>query len=82
MNGRRDVLPPAALIVFLVLAWFFVAKVSGLKPFILPTPLDVIEAGGRTRGLLLGAIGTTMLSTAIGMVFALLTGAGIAAMID
>ncbi len=82
MNWRRDVLPPAALIVFLVLAWFFVAKVSGLKPFILPTPLDVIEAGWRTRGLLLGAIGTTMLSTAIGMVFALLTGAGIAAMID
>ncbi|MDD5082580.1 MAG: ABC transporter permease [Dehalococcoidales bacterium] len=57
-------------------------KVTGLKPFILPTPLDVIEAGLRTRGLLLDAIGTTLLSTAIGMTLALLTGLGIATLMD
>jgi ABC-type nitrate/sulfonate/bicarbonate transport system permease component len=82
MNWRRDVLPPILLIGILVTGWYFVAKVSGLSAFILPTPLDVIQAGWETRSLLLNAIGVTLLSTGIGLVLALLAGIGIAALMD
>ncbi len=82
MNWRRDVLPPAILIIFLIISWFFIVRVTGWKPFILPSPLDVIRAGWRTRGLLSDAIATTLISTGVGMVLALLTGVGIAALMD
>ena len=58
------------------------AKVSGLSSFILPTPLDVIQAGWETRDLLLAAVGTTLLATAIGLALALVAGVGIAALVD
>ena len=82
MNWRRDIVPPTALIAILIIGWYFVAKVSGLSSFILPTPLDVIQAGWETRDLLLNAIGTTLLATGIGLILALIAGAGIAALMD
>ena len=82
MNWRRDIVPPVALIAILIAAWYFVAEASGLRSFILPTPLDVVGAGWKTRHLLLHAIGTTLLATGIGLVFALVAGIGIAAVID
>ncbi|HEY90793.1 MAG TPA: ABC transporter permease [Dehalococcoidia bacterium] len=82
MNWRRDFVPPVALIVILVIGWFFVAKVSGLSSFILPTPVDVVQAGWETRDLLLNAVGVTLLATGIGLSLALVAGIGIAALID
>jgi ABC-type nitrate/sulfonate/bicarbonate transport system permease component len=82
MNWRRDIVPPAALITILTIGWYFVAKVSGLSSFILPSPLDVIQAGWETRDLLLNAIGVTLLATGIGLVLALVAGVGIAALMD
>jgi ABC-type nitrate/sulfonate/bicarbonate transport system permease component len=82
MNWRRDVAPPVVLIVILVVGWFFVARVSGLSSFILPSPMDVIQAGWDTRALLLNAIGLTLLATGIGLVLAIIAGVGIAAIID
>ncbi|MFC1963290.1 ABC transporter permease [Chloroflexota bacterium] len=82
MNWRRDIVPPIALIAILLIGWYFVAKVSGLSSFILPTPFDVIQAGWETRDLLLNAIGITLLATGIGLVSAIIAGVGIAAMID
>lgn len=82
VNWRRDIVPPIALIAILLFGWYFVAKVSGLRSFILPTPLDVVRAGWETRGLLLNAIGTTLLATGIGLVLALIAGIAIAAVID
>ena len=82
MTWRKDIVPPTALIAILVIGWYFVARVSGLRSFILPTPLDVLRAGWETRDLLLNAIGTTVLATGIGLVFALIAGVGIAAVID
>jgi len=82
MKWRRDVAPPVLLIAILVLGWYFVAKVSGLGSFVLPSPLDVVRAGWETRSLLLDAIGTTMLATGIGVVLALLAGIGLAALVD
>ncbi len=82
MYWRTDFVPPIALIVTLIIGWYFVAKVSGLSSFILPTPLDVIRAGVETRDLLLNAIGITLLATGIGLAFALIAGIGIAALVD
>jgi ABC-type nitrate/sulfonate/bicarbonate transport system permease component len=82
MNWRRDIVPPTALIAILIIGWYFVAKVSGLSSFILPTPLDVIQAGWETRDLLLNAVSVTLLATGIGLVLALIAGVGIAALMD
>jgi ABC-type nitrate/sulfonate/bicarbonate transport system permease component len=79
---QRDFLPPLALLVILVLGWYFVAKVSGLKPFILPTPLDVVRAGWETRAALGEAVAMTLAATGIGLVGALGLGVGIAALMD
>lgn len=82
MNWQRDVVPPTALIAILLVGWYFVAKISGFSSFILPTPLEVIQAGWETRNILLDAIGQTLLATGIGLILALITGIGIAALID
>jgi len=82
VNWRRDLLPPFILIATLILGWYFVAKVSGLNAFILPGPMDVLRAGWETRSILMNAIGVTLLSTGIGLVFALLAGVGIATLMD
>jgi ABC-type nitrate/sulfonate/bicarbonate transport system permease component len=79
---RRDIAPPVVLVVVLALAWFFAAKWSGLGSFVLPSPVDVVRAAWETRGLLLNAIGTTMLATVIGLLFALVAGIGLAALVD
>ncbi len=82
MNWGRDIVPPIALIAILIVGWYFVAKVSGLSSFVLPTPLDVIQAGLETRALLLSAMGTTLLATGIGLTLAIIAGIGIAALVD
>jgi ABC-type nitrate/sulfonate/bicarbonate transport system permease component len=79
---RRDIAPPVLLVAVLILGWYFVTKVSGLGSFVLPSPADVARAGWQTRGLLLHAIGTTLLSTGIGLVLALVAGVGLAALMD
>ncbi len=82
MKWRREVGPPLILIALLVLGWFFIARVSGLRPFILPTPADVVRAAWETRGLLLGAVGTTLLATSLGLALALVAGVGTAFLMD
>jgi ABC-type nitrate/sulfonate/bicarbonate transport system permease component len=82
MNWRKEIIPPTTLIAVLIIGWYFVAKVSGLSSFILPTPLEVIQAGWETRELLLNAIRITLMATGIGLMLALMAGIGIAAMID
>jgi ABC-type nitrate/sulfonate/bicarbonate transport system permease component len=82
MNWRRDIIPPIALIAILIIGWYFVAKVSGLSSFILPSPLEAIQAGWETRNLLLSSIGITLSATSIGLVLAVITGIGIAALMD
>lgn len=78
----REVFPPIFLIIFVLLSWQVVARRSGLSAFILPSPIQVAQAGWETRDLLASAIGTTMLETAIGLVIALVLGVAIAAAMD
>lgn len=82
MNLRRDFLPPFAFMTILVIGWYFVAEVTGLRSFILPKPLEVVQAAWETRDLLLTSIGTTLTATAIGLVLAVIGGIGIAALMD
>jgi ABC-type nitrate/sulfonate/bicarbonate transport system permease component len=82
MRKRRDIYSPVLLIIFLIAAWYFVARVSGLSSFVLPGPVDVVEAGWETRGLLFSAIGITLLATGIGLALALVAGVGVAALMD
>ncbi len=82
MNWRREAAPPVLLLVLLVLGWYFVSKVSGLGSFVLPSPIGVAQAAWETRGLLLEAVGTTMLATVIGLMIALVAGVGLAAVVD
>jgi ABC-type nitrate/sulfonate/bicarbonate transport system permease component len=83
-RGRlgREIVPPLALTGFLLFAWYAVAERTGLPAFILPAPLDVVRAGWETRGLLLPAIGVTLLETFLGLIVALLLGVAIAAAMD
>jgi ABC-type nitrate/sulfonate/bicarbonate transport system permease component len=82
VRWRRDIVPPVVLIVVLVLGWYFVARVSGLGSFVLPSPTDVARAGWETSSLLWHAAGTTLLATSIGLILALVAGVGLAAVID
>jgi ABC-type nitrate/sulfonate/bicarbonate transport system permease component len=77
-----ETFPALLLIAFVLLCWQVVAARSGLSAFILPSPLQVIQAGWETRHILLAAIGTTMLETAIGLAIAIMLGILIAAAID
>lgn len=82
VKWHRDIAPPVILVVILALGWYFVAKVGGLGSFVLPSPVDVARAAWETRGLLLDAVGTTMLATVIGLALALVAGVGLAALVD
>lgn len=78
----REVLPPTFLIVFVLLSWQVLARRTGLSAFILPSPVQVAQAGWETRDLLVAAIGTTMLETFLGLAIALFLGVAIAASMD
>jgi ABC-type nitrate/sulfonate/bicarbonate transport system permease component len=78
----RDLFPPILLIAFVVFSWHVVAARSGLSAFVLPSPLQVIQAGWETRMVLGNAIGITLLETAIGLGIAIVLGIGIAAAMD
>lgn len=79
---RRNLIPPFLLIIFVILVWQTVALRSGLSAFILPSPIQVLQAGWETREVLGSAITTTMLETMIGLTIATLLGVLIAAAID
>ncbi len=77
-----DVYPPTIVIGIAILVWHLLATQTGLTRFILPSPIDVIDAGWETRDLLWEAIQITLLETIIGLTAALLLGVGLAAAID
>lgn len=78
----REAVPPLLLIGFVLLSWQIITERSGLSAFILPSPVQVAEAGWETRHILVLAIGTTMIETLIGLVIAIVLGVAIAAAMD
>ena len=79
---RRNLIPPFLLIIFVILVWQTVAIRSGLSAFILPSPIQVLQAGWETREVLGSAITMTMFETMIGLTIATILGVLIAAAID
>jgi NitT/TauT family transport system permease protein len=82
MNWRKNILPPVALLVAILAGWYLTTELSGLRSFILPSPLDVVRAAWQTRGDLGNAIGYTLLATAIGLLLAVAAGIVTAAVMD
>lgn len=82
MRQVKNILPPLVVIGLAVVLWEVIALVSGLPPFVLPSPLRVALAGWETRALLGEAIATTMLETGLGLAAALLFGVALAAAMD
>lgn len=68
--------------VFVIFSWQVLATRSGLSAFILPSPLQVAQAGWETRFILGEAIGITLIETAIGLIIAIGLGITIAAAMD
>ncbi|MFO8064406.1 MAG: ABC transporter permease [Spirochaetota bacterium] len=81
MNART-VLPPAVLIVGAVVTWHLIVVISGLPPFILPSPVQVVLAGIDTWDLLGPAILTTMFETLFGLSIAVVLGVAFAGIMD
>jgi ABC-type nitrate/sulfonate/bicarbonate transport system permease component len=75
-------LPPVLLIGFTLLSWQIAVDRGGVPEFVLPSPITIIEAGWKTRGLLAGHIGVTLLETVIGLLIALISGVILAAIMD
>lgn len=78
----RNIFPPLLLMVFVIFSWQVLATRSGLSAFILPSPLQVAQAGWETRFILGEAIGITLIETAIGLIIAIGLGITIAAAMD
>ncbi len=79
---QREMIPPLLLIVLVIFSWQVLATRSGLSAFILPSPLQVAQAGWETRSILGEAIGITLMETAIGLMIAIGLGVAIAAAMD
>lgn len=78
----RTVGPPATVIVGAVAAWQLIVVASGLPPFILPSPAQVIEAGVQTWDVLGPAILTTLFETIVGLSIAVVLGVTFAGAMD
>ena len=50
--------------------WYGVRAASGLQSWILPTPLEIVEAAWRERGRLLAAVGSTAVGALLGFLLA------------
>lgn len=74
--------PPAVLIVLAIAAWAAAAAWGGLSAFLLPSPSQVLAAGWQTRSILLPALGTTLVETALGMAISIGLGAVLAGALD
>lgn len=78
----RTVVPPATVIVGAIAAWQLIVLASGLPPFILPSPAQVVRAGVDTWGVLGPAILTTLFETLLGLSIAVVLGVAFAGAMD
>ena len=78
----RTVGPPATVVAGAIVAWQLVVISSGLPPFILPSPIQVIQAGIETWSFLGSAILTTLSTTLLGLSIAIVMGVAFAGAMD
>ena len=78
----RNVIPPVTVVVVAVAAWQLIVVAGGLPAFILPSPVNVMQAVTETGPLLTAAVADTMLSTLIGLSVAIGLAIVVAAAMD
>jgi len=79
--SRRRVVAPLVAAAVLVGAWEIGVRASGLPPFVLPAPSQVVGAGVRSAPLLVGHIATTMQEAVLGLVLGTVVGVVLAVVI-
>ena len=75
---RRDWLPPALLLVALLLAWEATVRLAGIEPWLLPPPSAIPGAFVRVGDVLLGHTLVTMVEVVLGILVAVAVGLGVA----
>jgi ABC-type nitrate/sulfonate/bicarbonate transport system permease component len=76
------VIPPLLVGVVLVALWQAYVALSGVRPGIFPSPLDVARALVRDRSLLLSSAGTTLSEILLGYAIAIVVGVSLAAAVS
>ncbi len=85
LRGRgmiAQVAPPLAVGVALVALWQGYVALSGVHQGILPSPVEVVRALVRDRGLLASAAGTTLSEILLGYAIAIVIGVGLAMVVS
>jgi ABC-type nitrate/sulfonate/bicarbonate transport system permease component len=79
MSGAaRSALPGVLTLIAVVGGWAVWVEVSGVEPYLLPSPAEVVAAGWNTRSALAGHLGVTLLEAVVGFVAGSLVGLGLA----
>ncbi len=76
------VLPPAAVLVLLLVAWEAWVRLRDVPDFVLPPPSRVASTAATSWHLLPGHLGTTLLETVLGLLAGALAGAAIALLVS
>ena len=76
------VLPPLALIVTLLLLWQGAVALFEIQPWLLPSPLRIVQAGWAARPLLWPHVWQTTQETVLGFLSALVIGLSLGILID
>ena len=67
-------LPPLALLLLTVVTWQLAVTLLEIKPYLLPSPVDVVEAAIEHRGTLFSAIWMTGRAAVLGLLISILLG--------
>lgn len=74
--------PPVALLLLFLAIWQCATWLGRIEAYLLPSPLDVVQAGWEARSLLSGHVQQTLHETVYGFGLAVLTGVVLAVLID
>lgn len=76
---RNTILPPVVLLLAIVLVWHLAVQASGIKPYLLPSPLAVIQAAWSKKMQLVAAFGLTGAAALCGFTASVVVGSTVAA---
>jgi ABC-type nitrate/sulfonate/bicarbonate transport system permease component len=80
--ARRRFGPPLVLIAVLLVAWELYARASGVSPFVLPAPSDVLGALWDYRDQAVANAVPTLIETAVGFSASIAAAIGVAILLD
>ena len=81
-NTTNKIVPPLAAILILLIIWQVVSMTELVPSFMLPSPVQVVQALIADFPLLLSHAGVTLLETFIGLIIGIIVGFGLAVLMD